>query len=108
MKLLLLAALVSVAAATPQYVRGSDVNARTIKNEFEQAIDNSYRSEVETDNGIVIQAQGESLPGPEPETGSMSMSGTYEYTAPNGQRIRVDWVADENGYRATSDVIPQQ
>ena len=105
----MLLALVSAAVAAPQqYISGSDVNAKVIKNDFEQAIDNSYRSLVETENGIIIQAQGESVPGEEPETGSMRVSGSYEYTAPNGQRIRVDWVADENGYRATSDIIPKQ
>ena len=94
------------AAAAPQYVRGSDVDAQVIRNEFEQVIDNSYRCEVETENGIYIQSQGESVPGDHPETGTMRVSGSYEYNAPDGQLIRVDWVADENGYRATSDVIP--
>ncbi|XP_037084401.1 pupal cuticle protein-like [Pollicipes pollicipes] len=104
MKLFVFAVLVAVAAA--QYVPGSDKNAETIKNEFEQAIDNSYRSDVETSNGIIMKSAGESLPGPEPETGTLRVSGSYQYVSPEGKTIQVNWEADENGYRATSDAIP--
>ncbi|KAF0297767.1 Pupal cuticle protein [Amphibalanus amphitrite] len=105
MKLFVLFALVAVAAC--QYVPGSDKEAQILKNEFEQAIDNSYRSDVETTNGIVQQAAGESIPGPEPETGTSRQKGSYQYVTPEGQTIRVDWEADEFGYRAVSDAIPK-
>ena len=101
----MLFALVAVAAC--QYVPGSDKQAQIIRNDFEAAVDNSYKSDVETSNGILVQSYGESLPGPEPETGNSRQSGSYQYTAPDGQLIRVDWVADDKGYRATSDVIPE-
>ena len=100
-----LLALAAVAAA--QYQPGSDRDAQTIKNLYEAAIDDSFVTDVETSNGIIIKSYGESLPGPEPETGTSRQKGSYEYVAPDGRTIRVDWVADEYGYRATSDVIPE-
>ncbi|KAG5675015.1 hypothetical protein PVAND_004955 [Polypedilum vanderplanki] len=32
--------------------------------------------------------------------------GSYSYTAPDGQQITVNWVADENGFQPTGDHIP--
>ena len=103
---LVLFALVAVAACQ-QYVPGSDKLAKTLENEFEQALDDSFRSRVLTENGIEIESYGESLKGPEPETGTSRQKGSYEYTSPEGKKIRVEWEADERGYRATSDVIPE-
>ncbi|XP_043204060.1 cuticle protein CP14.6-like [Amphibalanus amphitrite] len=105
MKLFVLFALVAVAAC--QYVPGSDKEAQIVKNLYEAAVDNSFVTDVETSNGILVKAYGESLPGPEPETGTSRQSGSYQYVAPDGQTIRVEWEADERGYRATSDVIPE-
>ena len=36
-----------------------------------------------------------------------SAAGQYSYVAPNGQTVTVTWTADENGYSAQSDAIPQ-
>ncbi|NEU36398.1 chitin-binding domain-containing protein, partial [bacterium LRH843] len=33
--------------------------------------------------------------------------GSYSYTAPDGTPITVNWVADENGFRAEGAHIPQ-
>lgn len=38
--------------------------------------------------------------------GVLVQHGGYSYTAPDGQIIRVDYTADEHGFRATGDHIP--
>ena len=97
----------AVSAAAQLYQQGSDKDAQIVKNEFEQAIDQSYRSEVETSNGIYQSSAGESIPGPLPETGTTRQKGSYSYKTPEGVVIRVDWEAGEEGYRAYSDAIPK-
>ena len=102
---LVLLALAAVAAS--QYVPGSDRDAQVVRNLYEAAIDDSFVTDVETSNGIVIKSYGESLPGPEPESGTSRQKGSYEYVDPEGRTVRVEWEADEFGYRARSDVIPE-
>lgn len=89
-----------------QYVSGSEADAEVIKNEFQEAIDQSYSNDVETSNAIRISTVGEPLPGPEPETGTIRVRGSYSYPAPDGTVISVTWVADEFGFRAQSEAIP--
>ena len=50
-----------------------------------------------TSNGIDMGAEGD-------EHGNIH--GHYEYVSPEGQHIRVDYVADANGYQPVSDVLP--
>lgn len=95
--------LAMVAVAATQYQPGSDRDAQTSKNEA--AIDDSFVTDVETSNGIVIKSYGESLPGPEPETSTSRQKGSYDYVVPDSRTSGVVWVADENGFRAISVVI---
>lgn len=37
---------------------------------------------------------------------SVVKSGSYAYVSPEGERINVKWVADENGFRVEGDHIP--
>ena len=34
------------------------------------------------------------------------MSGSYSYVTPEGNTVKITWVADENGFRAEGDAIP--
>ncbi|KAF0297768.1 hypothetical protein FJT64_004811 [Amphibalanus amphitrite] len=70
MKLFVLFALVAVAAC--QYVPGSDKEAQIVKNLYEAAVDNSFVTDVETSNGILVKAYGESLPGPRAGDGHLA------------------------------------
>lgn len=36
-----------------------------------------------------------------------AIHGSYEYTAPDGQVVSVSYTADENGYQAQGNVLPQ-
>lgn len=53
---------------------------------------NSY----ETENGIQAQESGE-VKGTDEEGTIESVTGSYSYVAPDGQRITVNYIADENG-----------
>ena len=35
------------------------------------------------------------------------MQGSYKYVTPEGQTVEITWVADENGFQAQGDAIPQ-
>ncbi|CAB0033984.1 unnamed protein product [Trichogramma brassicae] len=65
-----------------------------------------YSHSFETENGIYVQEQGSaSVPG---ETGNViATQGSYQYTAPDGQVIQVQYTADQNGFQAQGDHLPK-
>lgn len=61
----------------------------------------------ETGHGIIVEENGsQKQVGALPEESGSIAKGSYSYTAPDGAVITVNWVADENGYRATGDHLP--
>lgn len=58
----------------------------------------------EAENGIKQEATGtmKEIDGAE----VMVMRGSYSYIDANGAEVLVSWEADENGYRAESDILP--
>lgn len=67
--------------------------------------DGSYRFSYETENGIKAQEQGE-VKNKGSENEIQSVSGSYSYTAPDGQVITVTYIADENGFQPSGDHLP--
>lgn len=64
---------------------------------------NKIRSK--TSNGIQAQEQGQLKPNPAPKSADdpaafIAVSGSYSYTAEDGQTYTVTYIADENGYVA--------
>jgi len=51
----------------------------------------------ETSNDIRASARGDAYG---------NMRGEYEFTSPEGVHVRVNYIADENGYQADSDLLP--
>ncbi|XP_058065323.1 endocuticle structural glycoprotein ABD-5-like [Anopheles bellator] len=64
-------------------------------------VDGSYQFAYEQSDGQKREEKGELKQVEGAEEPVLSVSGSYEYTDPNGQRYRVDYVADEKGYRPT-------
>lgn len=67
--------------------------------------DGSYSYAYETGNGISAQERGVHKPGPGPE-GAQQADGSFSYTAPDGQRISLQYTADENGFRPVGAHLP--
>ena len=59
----------------------------------------------ETGNGIKAQESG-ALQNPGSENAAMKAEGSYEYTDPEGNAVRVVYVADENGFQPQGDHLP--
>nr|XP_032510834.1 uncharacterized protein LOC116765490 [Danaus plexippus plexippus] len=68
--------------------------------------DGSYKWNYETGNGISAEESGyiKNLGIPEQET--QSVQGQYKYTAPDGQIIELQYVADENGFQPQGAHLP--
>ncbi|KAK3857450.1 hypothetical protein Pcinc_036283 [Petrolisthes cinctipes] len=99
MKLVILACLATVAIAAPQQANPRPIEV--IRDERVDQGDGNFQYEFETENGIYTNAVG--APG---SLGQSNMQGSYRFTLDDGSVAEVTWVADENGYRAESPLIP--
>ncbi|XP_042859211.1 pupal cuticle protein 36-like [Penaeus japonicus] len=62
----------------------------------------NYNFNFETANGIIRQEQG----APQGETGAVAQQGAWSFTFPDGTPADFNFVADENGFRVESDLLP--
>ncbi|XP_047469335.1 cuticle protein CP14.6-like [Penaeus chinensis] len=107
MNFLIIAALASVAAAVPQgygappprYASSEEVAILRDDRVIED--DGRYNFDMETDNGIVVSESGS--PGAK---GAINSAGSFSYTAPDGTPIRLQFVADENGFQPQGAHLP--
>merc|ERR1712055_545098 len=98
-KLIIFAALVAFASARPQF---EDEEFVAIVREESDPIDGAnFRHEFVADNGIA-----QSMVGSADESGAQVMSGSYSYPLPDGSIATFNWVADANGYRVESPLLP--
>ncbi|XP_042218165.1 cuticle protein AMP1A-like [Homarus americanus] len=109
MKSVILSLLAAVAIAAPdsyphqgRSIIDSDEHVAILKDDRVHEEDGTYNVEVETANDIKLSQSG-SPRGPE---GAVVKAGEFSYTAPDGQRISVKYVADENGFQPQSDSLP--
>ncbi|KAK9729318.1 Insect cuticle protein [Popillia japonica] len=65
--------------------------------------DGSYQWSYETENGIAAQEQGRLGGGPEPGTDAQ---GSFQYTAPDGTPISVQYTANEGGFQPQGAHLP--
>merc|ERR1712183_706531 len=105
MKFVIIACLVAVAVASPQFGRGSSQpTGRPIAILRDERTDNGdghFSYSFEAENGIRSDVVGR--PG---SAGQSNMEGSYSFTLPDGTQAVVRFVADENGFRAESPLIP--
>ncbi|XP_043223523.1 flexible cuticle protein 12-like [Amphibalanus amphitrite] len=106
MKLAVLVLLVGFAAANPTERHG-DRRILLVSKYFNQDGRGNYEYGYEQSNGQKVDEVGRSYPGPEPGTGSISKEGGFEFVAPNQQKYRVDYRADEGGFQPRGAHLPQ-
>ncbi|KAF0301040.1 Endocuticle structural glycoprotein SgAbd-1 [Amphibalanus amphitrite] len=109
MKYLVLAALLAVAAGRPQELKTPEdyglLRSSSVTNE-----DGSFQYGYETSDPSSQDVAGQVKQFDEEKVGTVQQ-GSYTFTAQdengNDVQVRVDWVADENGFQAQSDALPQ-
>ncbi|KAK4304188.1 hypothetical protein Pmani_023822 [Petrolisthes manimaculis] len=97
MKTFLLVCLIGVAVAVPR----ADQDATLLLDERSDNGDGNFKYAFETSNGIYKEKTG--VPG---SAGQSNMQGSYRFTLPDGTIAEVTFVADENGFRPESPLIP--
>ena len=75
----------------------ADVAATLLKYNTEVNPDGSYKYEYASSNGVDVVETG---------VGSSYAQGSYSYTSPEGQAIKLTYIADENGYQPQGDHLP--
>ncbi|XP_042891004.1 cuticle protein AMP4-like [Penaeus japonicus] len=98
MKLIIFACLAAVALARPQR---PDSEAETVLDERSDNGDGNFQYTFETSNGISSSNQG--TPGSE---GQSNMQGSFSFPLADGTIAQVSFIADENGYQPSSDLLP--
>lgn len=96
-------AIVAVASAAVLPGQHADAVAETLRADSVVNPD-SFQYAYETSNGIAAKEAGQ-LKQIGTESGIVTQ-GEYTYTAPDGQQIRVTYVADENGFQPQGDHLP--
>ncbi|KAF0290452.1 Larval cuticle protein LCP-14 [Amphibalanus amphitrite] len=99
---IVLFAFVAVAAAAPQ----NQPLVKILSQSFDQDDQGSYQYAYELDNRQRADEAGQSIPGPEPETGSIDVQGSYTFLADDGNTYSVSYRANEGGYQPEADFLP--
>ncbi|XP_068216177.1 cuticle protein AMP4-like [Palaemon carinicauda] len=88
--------LVAVAAAAPQQ------EVAVLRDERVDQGDGNFNYAFAADNGIEMEVVG--TPGAE---GAVSMRGFYVLPLADGGFARIEFIADENGFQPTGDILPK-
>lgn len=94
----LFACIAVAAAASVPAPPGADATAETLKSDSAVNPD-SFQYNYETSNGIRAQESGQ-LKQIGEESGIVQQ-GDFSYKTPDGQEIKVTYIADENGFQAS-------
>lgn len=112
-KLLTATVLIAFVSAYPQAQQqqpGADAAAQLTEYAFSDDGLGNFNYNFKTSNGINQNANGQlkdiTVQNPngqsEPGKGSVQ-TGSFSYNAPDGTPVKVDWVADENGFQPTGE-----
>ncbi|XP_037780417.1 cuticle protein CP14.6-like [Penaeus monodon] len=107
MKFILLAVFACVAAAAPQGYeapapsRYDSEEVPILRDERVIEDDGRYNFDVETGDGIVVSESGSPS-----ADGGINSAGSYSYTAPDGTPVRVEFVANEDGFQPQGAHLP--
>ncbi|GAB0093182.1 Chitin-binding type R&R consensus [Sergentomyia squamirostris] len=68
--------------------------------------DGTYKFSYNLQNGVKVEEEGEVRKSDNSDNSGSNAKGGYSYTAPDGQVVSVQYIADELGYRAVGSHIP--
>uniref|UniRef100_A0A1B0FV53 Putative cuticular protein 21 rr-1 family n=1 Tax=Lutzomyia longipalpis TaxID=7200 RepID=A0A1B0FV53_LUTLO len=100
--ILVFAAVVAVALAGPLE---PSKTATILRYENDNIGVDGYKYAYETSDGQTAYAQGE-LKNFGPETNAVVSQGSFSFVSDDGVTYTINWVADENGYRADGAHVP--
>lgn len=92
--------LVSIASA-PKDFGGERLTSGTKDTNKVASSHGTYSFSYETDDGMKRTEAGKHM-----ESGGMLQTGSWEYVGPDGKVYKVEYIADENGFRPTGDHLP--
>jgi hypothetical protein len=80
------------------YAQDDDKDAIVLEQNQAVNTDGSYSYVWRTSNGISVQESG---------IGGVSAQGSYDFISSDGVPVSLQYEADENGYRPSSNLLPQ-
>jgi len=111
MKLLIIVALFGVAAAqnkaSAPRTSGDPKDITIIRSEVENNGDGSYSYRYELSDGTIVEERGSlKPPAPGSEDPIQVAEGSYQYYSPEGELIKVTYIADEGGFQPQGEHLP--
>ncbi|XP_053609604.1 larval cuticle protein LCP-17-like [Plodia interpunctella] len=106
MKSFILFAVLAVAAADVSHVvNAGDQAAEVVRSSYENSPEGNFQSSFETSNGIASQVEGvvKNLNSDNP---TLEIKGQSSWTAPDGTPVQFSYLANEDGYQPTGNLIP--
>ncbi|KAK9869763.1 hypothetical protein WA026_003495 [Henosepilachna vigintioctopunctata] len=104
MKLLIALSAVLAFASSAQLTGNEQVPI--ISQNQEVNFDGSYRSSYETGNGISASEQGNLKNAGNPDAEAEEVQGQFQYNAPDGTPIGLQYIANENGFQPQGAHLP--
>ncbi|XP_017785754.1 PREDICTED: endocuticle structural glycoprotein SgAbd-2-like [Nicrophorus vespilloides] len=99
-------AIVAFAFLAVAFAAQSDEQAPIVSQDSEVNFDGSYHHSYETGNGISAQEQGVLKNAGSKDGEAEEVQGSYQYTAPDGTPVKVQYVANEFGFQPQGDHLP--
>lgn len=114
-KLITATVLIAFVSAYPQNApaQGQDAAATLTEYAFSDDGLGNFNYNFKTSNGIDQNANGQLKDitvqstdgqGSQPGKGTVQQ-GSFAYTSPDGTPVKVDWIADENGFQPTGEIF---
>lgn len=94
-----------MAAASAAQLSGNEP-IPIIAQDAEVNFDGSYHSNYETGNGISAQEQGVLKNAGQKDAEAEEVQGSFQYTAPDGTPIQLQYIANENGFQPQGNHLP--
>ncbi|KAK7601574.1 hypothetical protein V9T40_009015 [Parthenolecanium corni] len=84
---------------------GSEAGAQIVSEDRQTNFDGSFKNSFQTGNGIANDENGYTKPGADGQVAQV-IQGSNAYTAPDGQVVQIQYIADENGFQVQGSHLP--